>query len=130
MIRRPPRSTRTDTLFPYTTLFRSGDIRPTCELGPFLPGKIENRRKRHGGKFDRDQLDPVDLFSNGQCTEDGGCPVPDDRFKQEQVRRRAHRSYSLALLIVLRLSHRDKHFKLKGAFVDFPVLDRAAPPLG
>src|SRR3546814_18400739 len=31
MIRRPPRSTRTDTLFPYTTLFRSGrraDARP------------------------------------------------------------------------------------------------------
>src|SRR3546814_15362283 len=25
MIRRPPRSTRTDTLFPYTTLFRSID---------------------------------------------------------------------------------------------------------
>src|SRR3546814_12346304 len=25
MIRRPPISTRTDTLFPYTTLFRSGD---------------------------------------------------------------------------------------------------------
>src|SRR3546814_10465928 len=24
MIRRPPKSTRTDTLFPYTTLFRSG----------------------------------------------------------------------------------------------------------
>src|SRR3546814_6745799 len=28
MIRRPPRSTRTDTLFPYTTLFRS----PSCAL--------------------------------------------------------------------------------------------------
>src|SRR3546814_11843199 len=27
MIRRPPRSTRTDTLFPYTTLFRSPDGR-------------------------------------------------------------------------------------------------------
>src|SRR3546814_15742856 len=26
MIRRPPRSTRTDTLFPYTTLFRSGPL--------------------------------------------------------------------------------------------------------
>src|SRR3546814_13457438 len=25
MIRQPPRSTRTDSLFPYTTLFRSGD---------------------------------------------------------------------------------------------------------
>src|SRR3546814_4959873 len=28
MIRRPPRSTRTDTLFPYTTLFRSGVATP------------------------------------------------------------------------------------------------------
>src|SRR3546814_8097456 len=27
MIRRPPRSTRTDTLFPYTTLFRSSPVR-------------------------------------------------------------------------------------------------------
>src|SRR3546814_2950900 len=27
MIRRPPRSTRTDTLFPYTTLFRSKPVR-------------------------------------------------------------------------------------------------------
>src|SRR3546814_3954032 len=30
MIRRPPRSTRTDTLFPYTTLFRSGQ---QCAVG-------------------------------------------------------------------------------------------------
>src|SRR3546814_410589 len=29
MIRRPPRSTRTDTLFPYTTLFRSASFDPT-----------------------------------------------------------------------------------------------------
>src|SRR3546814_13185861 len=28
MIRRPPRSTRTDTLFPYTTLFRSSADKP------------------------------------------------------------------------------------------------------
>src|SRR3546814_13527490 len=28
MIRRPPRSTRTDTLFPYTTLFRSPSSKP------------------------------------------------------------------------------------------------------
>src|SRR3546814_7261681 len=32
MIRRPPRSTRTDTLFPYTTLFRS----PPRRDAPFL----------------------------------------------------------------------------------------------
>src|SRR3546814_6725964 len=30
MIRRPPRSTRTDTLFPYTTLFRSGFVAQAC----------------------------------------------------------------------------------------------------
>src|SRR3546814_10028616 len=30
MIRRPPRSTRTDTLFPYTTLFRNPHLIPMC----------------------------------------------------------------------------------------------------
>src|SRR3546814_17997912 len=33
MIRRPPRSTRTDTLFPYTTLFRSRQIRRLSGVG-------------------------------------------------------------------------------------------------
>src|SRR3546814_15792732 len=32
MIRRPPRSTRTDTLFPYTTLFRSDIVDPGADL--------------------------------------------------------------------------------------------------
>src|SRR3546814_15426852 len=32
MLRRPPRSTRTDTLFPYTTLFRSGLINGRVRL--------------------------------------------------------------------------------------------------
>src|SRR3546814_2201217 len=33
MIRRPPRSTRTDTLFPYTTLFRSAEtLTPPSKL--------------------------------------------------------------------------------------------------
>src|SRR3546814_9956224 len=36
MIRRPPRSTRTDTLFPYTTLFRSG----AAGLGQGLRGHV------------------------------------------------------------------------------------------
>src|SRR3546814_8421077 len=34
MIRRPPRSTRTDTLFPYTTLFRSLSDRERELVGP------------------------------------------------------------------------------------------------
>src|SRR3546814_273815 len=36
MIRRPPRSTRTDTLFPYTTLFRSNVL-----VGMLFPGIVD-----------------------------------------------------------------------------------------
>src|SRR3546814_4532592 len=44
MIRRPPRSTRTDTLFPYTTLFRSTDDARLAE-----PRRGRDRRERHPG---------------------------------------------------------------------------------
>src|SRR3546814_13484517 len=47
MIRRPPRSTRTDTLFPYTTLFRSvqvtdadGNVLRTLNLGTPASGLV------------------------------------------------------------------------------------------
>src|SRR3546814_7210072 len=36
MIRRPPRSTRTDTLFPYTTLFRSNGFTPDLRVSGTL----------------------------------------------------------------------------------------------
>src|SRR3546814_18084721 len=36
MIRRPPRSTRTDTLFPYTTLFRSRASVPAIQATPWI----------------------------------------------------------------------------------------------
>src|SRR3546814_14953176 len=53
MIRRPPRSTRTDTLFPYTTLFRSrrslGQGLAVCGVDRKIfqpePGKIADRTK-------------------------------------------------------------------------------------
>src|SRR3546814_4584773 len=38
MLRRPPRSTRTDTLFPYTTLFRSDRFRLERDHRPFRDG--------------------------------------------------------------------------------------------
>src|SRR3546814_2964501 len=37
MIRRPPRSTRTDTLLPYTTLFRSLLAPASLQISPALP---------------------------------------------------------------------------------------------
>src|SRR3546814_6296388 len=46
MIRRPPISTRTDTLFPYTPLFRSRGARPV------------DRRRRHGQPVQGDRRNP------------------------------------------------------------------------
>src|SRR3546814_8160949 len=46
MIRRPPRSTRTDTLFPYTTLFRS-----PCAKAGILQKRRPLRTGSAGGEF-------------------------------------------------------------------------------
>src|SRR3546814_10777861 len=55
MIRRPPRSTRTDTLFPYTTLFRSPEqrVRRAGE-GP-VGASGSDRAARLGGAFEKDR---------------------------------------------------------------------------
>src|SRR3546814_8066614 len=60
MIRRPPRSTRTDTLFPYTTLFRSvgGEIgvgQAAQRVAGFRPGDDE------AAAFPR-HVDDLDVF--------------------------------------------------------------------
>src|SRR3546814_9749400 len=73
MIRRPPRSTRTDTLFPYTTLFRSGDglrvaLRPA---GP-LP------RRRCAAQ--------IDLRYPGRSRHDLPLPPADPRLLVRQRR--------------------------------------------
>src|SRR3546814_3936896 len=44
MIRRPPRSTRTDTLFPYTTLFRSDAAAGRQAFGQHAPALTGHRR--------------------------------------------------------------------------------------
>src|SRR3546814_16465328 len=54
MIRRPPRSTRTDTLLPYTTLFRADPIVGAGGLGGFLGILVISRRNRtHEGDKSR-----------------------------------------------------------------------------
>src|SRR3546814_18315688 len=61
MIRRPPRSTRTDTLFPYTTLFRSQSL-AGCSRRDYRTG---------------------DEFSNARAREEGGV-----RLLQDEAERR------------------------------------------
>src|SRR3546814_6726067 len=64
MIRRPPRSTRTDTLFPYTTLFRSiapiGTVRPELVEGLFSQeeGRCFDKLSTNGRKGDADYGSP------------------------------------------------------------------------
>src|SRR3546814_3878928 len=48
MILRPPRSTRTDTLFPYTTLFRSASPAPPPRRREVLPSIVPGRRRGFG----------------------------------------------------------------------------------
>src|SRR3546814_10335300 len=71
MIRRPPRSTRTDTLFPYTTLFRSAEGRggePVQIVGePALDARADRgiarrilAREQRRGARDLDDLQRVD----------------------------------------------------------------------
>src|SRR3546814_937461 len=66
MIRRPPRSTRTDTLFPYTTLFRSRprgapqddigpDMRVNLVIGEGRPPLIARRLEQGCGDRDREE---------------------------------------------------------------------------
>src|SRR3546814_9338482 len=64
MIRRPPRSTRTYTLFPYTTLFRSPDLgavqrRSRSDAGPGLSPleRADHRPRPHHGLLHGDARD-------------------------------------------------------------------------
>src|SRR3546814_5254327 len=76
MIRRPPSSTRTDTLFPYTTLFRSdlAQVRTAVAVGVFRVNDVRRGGDQHavaprhqaGGKpdsFDRSEEHTSELQS-------------------------------------------------------------------
>src|SRR3546814_13592502 len=67
MRRRPPRSTRTDTLFPYTTLFRSDPARRR-DPSPCLSGVERDPRAGRGGDGGDD--------AGGDDTRDAGAYRP------------------------------------------------------
>src|SRR3546814_16643947 len=79
MIRRPPRSTRTDTLFPYTTLFRSARRRPS---GPPLGLRVLDRIvvRWNRGAAPPDNVDPIYFKRVEQIHRVGGSPpaIPSD----------------------------------------------------
>src|SRR3546814_5105044 len=72
MIRRPPRSTRTDTLFPYTTLFRSSGWQALWIASLLLAGLLAGwalytlRRSPHGAALKAGAADPAPRWSRVQ----------------------------------------------------------------
>src|SRR3546814_13991882 len=63
MIRRPPRSTRTDTLFPYTTLFRSPGERNGARVKTRVPVRRTALRRRRKTIGDRSEEHTSELQS-------------------------------------------------------------------
>src|SRR3546814_13128630 len=63
-IRRPPRSTRNDTLFPYTTLFRSDDHAGEDQHGPAIDRHLVQRHA--GGARAQHADDDLDGAGNGR----------------------------------------------------------------
>src|SRR3546814_13208637 len=74
MLRRPPRSTRTDTLFPYTTLFRSDIARRADQQAIIEAGMEQLGRSRSGGIRARFEFDPGDK-PGGTDVDDGATPL-------------------------------------------------------
>src|SRR3546814_10461077 len=83
MIRRPPRSTRTDTLFPYTTLFRSGAIICNIAKGAFAAAASTSRRSRSKRRSETRGRNHATLSGGGAALRGGGRLRgrlrPDDR---------------------------------------------------
>src|SRR3546814_4378751 len=73
MIRRPPRSTRTDTLFPYTTLFRSKSAgahrlaRCAGRAGLYLRPAHHHPRRRRYRRHDRRPSQGAAMMGAGQA---------------------------------------------------------------
>src|SRR3546814_14088290 len=79
MIRRPPRSTRTDTLFPYTTLFRSlPESRVLRSLLPSHRDRVPGAPSCHHGAH-RGGLYPSPLWRQAPLTGLAGRPRPHAR---------------------------------------------------
>src|SRR3546814_15950393 len=79
MIRRPPRSTRTDTLFPYTTLFRSA-TGEKVSAGVAINAREKDDRHHIRGHYVVRGLE-LSLDDHLQVTSTGQAPLPWGQFE-------------------------------------------------
>src|SRR3546814_1436970 len=117
MIRRPPRSTRTDTLFPYTTLFRS-------QVPPHqVDADAVQERGRGPGHHRPADARARDLAA-GQHHHAGEpgqqrqrAPRPDLLAEEQEAHQRCERSdeHTSALQSLMRISYADLYLYIKRA---------------
>src|SRR3546814_13550933 len=80
MIRRPPRATRTDNLFPYTTLFRSHGGSAGAGAGEAGDRLLADRPVHHGGQHaEHDAAPPHDVVGAGEVEEIAAEPDAEER---------------------------------------------------
>src|SRR3546814_15907732 len=79
MIRRPPRSTRTDTLFPYTTLFRSGFR--AYWAGRYLQSVLAAPEARGIVRIVHNHAVPLHIRDDDQISEGGWAGVGETWFQ-------------------------------------------------
>src|SRR3546814_12970901 len=96
MIRRPPRSTRTDTLFPYTTLFRSPFLRGGFNLHLSRPqeGSLFSPSGPVGGSFPQSGRRPAVCRIGGAGADRSGSAALGD-FQAEPFPPAHHRRHEL-----------------------------------
>src|SRR3546814_8157364 len=95
MIRRPPRSTRTDTLFPYTTLFRS--VPDRGRRGPFRA--VPDRRGGVAARGDRDGR------GRGSARRPGDLGLPRSEEHTSELQSLMRISYAVFCLKKKKITH-------------------------
>src|SRR3546814_16802688 len=93
MIRRPPRSTRTDTLFPYTTLFRSAK------------GGARRRKLVHHSTFGAQSRDQYFLAAQEEGGRETGTAVGNESEGRRVWTRQARESVVKGKSVPVRVSH-------------------------
>src|SRR3546814_1739240 len=101
MIRRPPRSTRTDTLFPYTTLFRSDELALAQhgdavghrhDLVQLVRDEDDGEALRHHGlQGGEERLDLLRRKHGGRLVEDEDAGAAVERLQDLDALALAHR---------------------------------------
>src|SRR3546814_11206662 len=125
MIRRPPRSTRTDTLFPYTTLLRSGvDLAPVDRIGRQTAGEQTSPVSDEAAT----DLVRIDHSTGGPCVDFEEQPAAIFGTAELRVNNTVEREFSdnRCYEIFKRMTRDDMlaaraELRAGGVFEDFPI---------